>query len=72
MSNFFPAFPVPDHFSSMNNADGTHTALIGMSLRDYFAAAALQALLANDDTTWDDDVADAYTIADKMMEKRLA
>lgn len=43
----------------------------GMTLRDYFAAAALQGMLANSNTTGHDalDVVEAsWAIADKMIE----
>ena len=50
----------------------------GMTLRDYFAAKAMQALVARateaqmDGDGWDDEVADhAYYIADKMIERRV-
>ncbi len=39
-----------------------------LSLRDYFAARAMQALVATNKT--DDVAVDAYEIADKMLEKR--
>ena len=41
-----------------------------MLLRDYFAAQAMQVLINNPETEWDDDVRDAYAIADKMMKER--
>jgi hypothetical protein len=42
----------------------------GMTLRDYFAANAMQALLARDHTRFDQDVREAYEIADAMLEAR--
>lgn len=42
----------------------------GMTLRDYFAAQALPIMLANDETEWEDDVRDAYAIADRMLRER--
>ncbi len=46
----------------------------GMSLRDYFAAAALQGLLARDDehpaTTIANWVEDAFRFADAMLDER--
>ena len=71
MSDFFPAFPVQSNYASMNNKDGTQTVLVGMSLRDYFAAAALPTFLANDETTFEEDVDAAYMVADKMLAKRV-
>lgn len=42
----------------------------GMTLRDYFAAQILPTLVANDETTWEEDARDAYAIADKMLAER--
>lgn len=43
----------------------------GMSLRDYFAAKAMQALIAaNLNDTWSADVSKAYDIADAMLKER--
>ena len=60
-----PAFPGPNHVSEM--------LYDGMSLRDYFAAAALQGWLAKSITT-NTDVKDcakfAYQYADAMLEER--
>jgi hypothetical protein len=44
----------------------------GMSLRDYFAAKALQGLLANPDKAWVESVYAkfAYKLADAMLESR--
>lgn len=58
-----PAFPRP--FSGK-----TQYAQEGMTLRDYFAAKAMMIFLANDETDWDDDVRDAYAVADKMLAER--
>ena len=46
----------------------------GMSLRDYFAAAALAGLLADPDRngTAKHFARDAYTLADEMMKARAA
>lgn len=45
---------------------------IGMTLRDYFAAAALQGSIANPESSgdWNDFAADAYRYADAMLERR--
>ena len=65
MSNI-PAFPAM-HFDL---AEGEH----GMTLRDYFAAKAMQALLSDSDwrvdTNIDDTVYAAYKAADAMMKAR--
>lgn len=44
----------------------------GMDLRDYFAAKALQGLLADPSNAWQDvEYAEAaYTLADAMLESR--
>ncbi len=65
------AFPSP----IFECEDGYETFLPGMTLRDYFAAAALPGLTANRshlDILDDADalVIAAYTMADKMLEKR--
>lgn len=44
--------------------------LAGMSLRDYFAAKALQGLLAEADCFWDDAAPLAYQYADAMLKAR--
>ncbi|HDR9165782.1 TPA: hypothetical protein QDB28_006259 [Burkholderia vietnamiensis] len=61
-----PAFPVT--FENSTRADG-----FGMSLRDYFAAKAMQGMLANTDMTGDrkvDIVREAYGFADEMLRAR--
>ena len=76
-----PAFPVPlnqgESWQGMAPCDG-------MSLRDYFAAKAMQGLLsapgeytADADTsapmaTWGDFAASAYELADAMLRAREA
>jgi hypothetical protein len=53
-----PAFPCPDHD--------------GLTLRDYFAAKAMQAYLTAPDTGWEfDEMAGAaYLMADAMLKER--
>jgi hypothetical protein len=66
-----PAFPCPDaaeiHFSDAS-------AYPGMTLRDYFAAKAMQAILARTDsrftTTLDFVGGKAYQYADAMLKAR--
>jgi hypothetical protein len=61
-----PAFP-------RTGADGHTSPQSGMALRDYFAAAALQGLIANGGCpTWDDDAKAAYAAADAMLKAREA
>ena len=56
-----PAFPTGTGVTPYNP---------GMTLRDYFAAKAMQVLIANDDTDLDEDARDAYMIADMMLKAR--
>ena len=44
----------------------------GISIRDYFAAAALQGLLADDGggSSWENDAQAAYKAADAMLKAR--
>ncbi len=56
-----PAFP-----TNLNS-----TTLLGMTLRDYFAAAAMQGYLSkNDIQNWAEIASDSYSMADAMMEAR--
>jgi hypothetical protein len=62
-----PAFP---------SADFEHHEYTGMTLRDYFAAKAMQGCLANSllggNTSVDAVAADAYKVADAMLKAREA
>lgn len=65
-----PAFPRP---SSPAHEYGFHLHQDGMTLRDYFAAKAMQAFLSKDSAmTYPDDIIaqDAYNAADAMMKAR--
>lgn len=62
-----PAFPVQDAYSMSTEQ--------GMTLRDYFAAKAMQAFLDQvgwkSDQKWFDEIAEgAYRQADAMMKER--
>ena len=62
INNGGPAFP--------SAGDGNETwAHEGMTLRDYFAAKAMQANRSRDSiySSWDDLASDAYEIADAML-----
>ena len=62
----FPAFEFQQNYSQM-------MAVGGMTLRDYFAAKAMQGLLAG--TSTNDGlkiVRDAYALADAMLKARTA
>ena len=63
MSNI-PAFPVSGDWSQIKDK--------GMTLRDYFAAKAMQALISEPSlkATMDEFAHRAYQIADIMMEER--
>lgn len=59
-----PAFPHINHGGSVLEASG-------MSLRDYFAGQALNAIAArNTDRTYRDDADEAYSFADAMIAAR--
>ena len=49
---------------------GTHDGYDGMTLHDYFAAKAMQGLLANGNTRGANLIRLSYQIADEMMEER--
>ena len=63
------AFPLPNHPPTWTGGEG-------MSLRDYFAAKAMQALLSDSDWRQDMDIKDtalaAYKTADAMLKEREA
>ena len=61
-----PAFP----FRGIHATDEQHD---GMTLRDYFAAKAMQGMMANSEITRPDEVKicdAAYKIADAMLDER--
>lgn len=68
--DMYPAFPVPQHFASATNENGQPTPLIGMTVRDFFAAHAMQFFVSNDETTYEEDAQAAYMVADAMMKAR--
>lgn len=64
-----PAFPQP--VTGTPSDDLLHTELPGMTLRDYFAAQVIQALLAEmEGTSLLQDATHAYAVADAMLEAR--
>ena len=68
MSNDIPAFPVP-----LNPGESYmgHDVCDGMTLRDYFAAKAMQGWATNPDSGCANKVAEwAYAMADAMLEAR--
>lgn len=62
-----PAFARDSH---MDKEIGLYVQQQGMSLRDYFAAAALQGLLAYYGNFCDRDAKAAYAAADAMIEAK--
>ena len=63
-----PAFPVPAELCQ----DLTIEEQRGMTLRDYFAAKAMQALLTRRPLSGGEVARDAYIIADAMLKAREA
>lgn len=62
------AFPIQN-----DDRPGAYPAEPGMSLRDYFAAKAMHALLCTDGTThFPQRVKEAYDVADEMLKARSA
>jgi len=62
-----PAFPVPFEWNN------ELIQYVGMSLRDYFAAKAMQSFLVDqchDAGQWDLEAKAAYKVADAMLEAR--
>lgn len=57
-----PAFPIKGPVLTVDKQ--------GMTLRDYFAAKAMQTLVSDDSSSIRDDVIMAYRIADAMLEIR--
>jgi hypothetical protein len=73
LNNNHPAFPVQAYPGDAANPKVRPNT--GMSMRDYFAAQALNGMLANSEEFGDavppEDVADfAYNIANSMLERR--
>ena len=62
------AFPSPPS----QHSNGFYSTGEGMTLRDYFAAAALQGILAVGGFNWDDDSKNAFKAADAMLKAREA
>ena len=59
-----PAFPILEKYSSCEGATG-------MTLRDYFAAAAMAGMLADPDVPCGKETAkNAYSMADAMLAER--
>ena len=66
-----PAFPLQAHGDEAKSR--YYLTQQGMTLRDYFAAAALQGLLADGGgSSWENDAQAAYKAADAMLAAREA
>jgi hypothetical protein len=60
----FPAFPLPLGNENIDESVG------GMTLRDYFAAKAMHALMTRPGPLQIKDIDNAYRYADRMIEAR--
>jgi hypothetical protein len=66
-----PAFPTPDVYTA--NGDAVQQGSPGMSLRDYFAAAAMQGLVlkySQRNRRYGNVARMAYSLADAMLKER--
>lgn len=62
-----PAFPTTQYAGGVSPSGHAH----GMTLRDYFAAKAMQGILASGkEGSWGNFAYWAYTVADAMLEER--
>ena len=66
------AFPVLDYTFEANDCTYKHESKEGMTLRDYFAAKAMQGLIAHTGNGEYRIIKEAYEIADKMLAARGA
>lgn len=67
--NSGPAFPAP-MIPCDNQGGYTEVRHTGMSLRDYFAAKAMQGLIDSGYDTWEDLSHDSFALADAMLKAR--
>lgn len=71
LPNGGPAFPCDPFIASKPGHESVAKRLAeGMTLRDYFAAKAMQVFLANPDSSLRSDAESAYAAADAMLETR--
>jgi hypothetical protein len=66
------AFPARPYYAEDGNTHYFYQGSYGMTLRDYFAAKAMQGKLAAGSSvgSYKDEAEDCYLIADSMMEAR--
>ena len=65
-----PAFPVSETYTN-RDGDVTSETKEGMSLRDYFAAKAMQGFASKENEIWPERFANnAYRVADAMLAER--
>lgn len=67
-----PAFPQVDYKQPLEGGAHIMTIHGGMTLRDYFAAKAMSAIVTCGDDVADDIASKAYIIADAMLKARQA
>lgn len=70
-----PAFPIPRHTRHFDDSQGSYVQDDGMTLRDYFAAKAMQGMYARGDFPTGimiDTAKEAYEMADAMLKTREA
>jgi hypothetical protein len=65
-----PAFPRPESPAGKFSDSRVPGAQEGMTLRDYFAAKAMQASRSRQSQFWDDLARESYEIADAMLRER--
>ena len=69
--NNIPAFPTARvNINGVDEQDGIQIFGAGMTLRDYFAAKAMQSLLSIAGGTLENDAEVAYKMADAMLKAR--
>lgn len=68
----FPGFKLTSAHGNMTSAQGSeYTPIGGMSLRDYFAAKAMQGILAGNSTKVHEIAQASYIVADVMLKERM-
>lgn len=64
-----PAFPIPRHTRHFDDSQGNYVQDDGMTLRDYFAAKAMQGILF-EGLEPEETAKHAYAMADAMLKAR--